>query len=80
MAKHGAILDFMKHLHCPAVGGAQFTYSHPESLAEFSSVFAEVIEDDLQYLIACSPFETLIIDESTDVSVQKRLYFVHKSS
>ena len=40
MSKHSSVIDFLKHLKCPALNDSpSCTYSHSNSIAEFHEVF-----------------------------------------
>ncbi len=73
LSKHSSLLSLLKNLECPAVSGSKFNYSHSESISEFQEIMASIIEEDLLSKVQDSRFISIIIDESTDVSVQKRL-------
>ena len=72
-SKHSALMDFLKIQQCPAACSSQYTYSHSHSVAEFHEVFCDVIQEEFLSKIRNSPYLSVIIDESTDISVHKKL-------
>ena len=73
MSKHSALMELLKIEECPAACSSHFSYSHSESIAEFHEVFCDIIQDELLSKICNSLFLSVIIDETIDVSVHKKL-------
>ena len=72
MAKHSAIMDLLKCVNSPCINSAP-VYSHSSFIEEFHEIFYEIIQDQLLNIIQSSPFMSVIIDESTDIGVHKKL-------
>ena len=70
---HGELHQFLQSMECPTATDAKYTYSHHESQQDFYDVMSEVIEDNMKQQLKDSDFVAVMIDESTDVSVSKRL-------
>ena len=70
ISKHSALMDLLKIQKCSAACTSQHTYSHSESVAEFHEVFA--ISFKMNFC-QNSPYLSVIIDESTDISIHKKL-------
>ena len=73
MSKHKPLMEFLNIQGCSVASSSQFSYSHSESVAEFHEVFCDVIQDEILCKIRTSPFLSIIIDETTDISVHKKL-------
>jgi len=83
MVKHSAVMDLLKCVGCPALINSNAPMcSHSSSLEDFHSKYSEIIEEHLLDLINNSLVISIIVDESTDASVQKRLFLyvelIHK--
>ena len=60
-------------MDCPALQGASnvSSYGHHSNISEMQNAITSIIEDSLNNIIERSPYFSIMVDESTDVSVSK---------
>ena len=77
LKKYSSLVDFLKIQGCQDLKKIEVsknaTYHSRSSAEEFQSSIAQVIEEDQLAVIKKSPCFSILIDESTDISVSKRM-------
>ena len=69
---YSIVLQGVTHLDAPKVDG-HTSYEHHSSVHEFQEAIAEVITDELVSNINQSPYFSVTLDESTDITNKQNL-------
>ena len=80
--KYESLVNLVKSLGCSYLNdlsiGRNATYTSKRIVAEFLQCLSSVIESEKLDNLKCSPFFSLMTDQSTDISVLKQLVIVAK--
>ena len=80
--KYESLVNLVKSLGCSYLNdlsmGRNATYTSKRIVAEYLLCLSPVIESEKLDNLKCSPFFSLMTDESTDISVLKQLVIVAK--
>ena len=80
--KYESLVNLVNSLECSYLNdlsiGRNATYTSKRIVAEFLQCLSSVIESEKLDNLTCSPFFSLMTDESTDISVLKQLVIVTK--
>ncbi len=83
IAKYPSLIKFMKLKQCPALGnleqGKNATYSSRTTANEMLEAITDTIEKEVNRKIQKSMFYSVVIDESTDIKVTKKLVIFAKT-
>ena len=75
--KYQEILEWLEFMGVAELanlsGGSNATYTSHHILEDFQDSIAQVITESINLKIANSPFITVLVDESTDITVLKKL-------
>ena len=76
-SSYGNFVDFMGYMNCPDIDqlncGDNATYTSVDIAYEFQDSIAAVIHSSIEKTLLNSPCISLLADESTDISVTKKL-------
>jgi len=76
-AKYPSLMEFLRLQGCESLSnldiGKNATYSSRATADEFQEIIASIVEKDLIEKIKASKFVSILMDESTDISVTKKM-------
>ena len=76
MSKYPSLMDLLSDLDCPDIdqlSSGQSTYKSEKTAREILQCIADVLRDETLKKLNESPFISILCDESTDISTQKKL-------
>lgn len=66
------LINLLQSPGCPNLSSAH-TYTHHESVCQMEEALAKTIKKDIDYHIANSRYVGIILDETTNITVEKML-------